>query len=340
MQIQRYTVQAGNLKNLRLETHSLPAPGPGEVRVAVRAVGLNFADVFAIWGLYKAAPKTAFTPGLEFSGTVESVGEGVSTLRPGDRVMGVTRFGGYTSGLNIDARYVIPLPAEWSFNTGSAYLVQTLTAYYGLVTLGNMQPGQALLIHSIAGGVGLQALKIAKARGCFVVGTVGNAGKVALAEATGCDRVLVRGPQFEAELRAALGERPLELVFDTVGGRYFTIPFRLLAPMGRLIVLGASRYATVGNKPNILHMLRHFLTRPKVDPQDLPNRNKGIFGFNLIYLYERVELMHQLLQELDQLRLAPPHVGHVLPFGKMHDAIRLFQSGKTMGKVVLEVDGE
>ncbi len=339
MQIRHYTIHSGNLKNLRLREAALPAPAPGEVQVAVKAVGLNFADVFAIWGLYKAAPKTEFTPGLEYAGVVEAVGAGVTHLRPGDRVMGVTRFGGYTTGLNIDARYVIPLPADWDFNTGAAYLVQTLTAWYGMSVLGNLEKGQTVLIHSVAGGVGLQALKIAKALDCFVVGTVGSAGKVELARATGCDRVLVRGSNFETELRDALGEHPLHLVMDTVGGRYFSIPFRMLAPMGRLIVVGSSRYASVGNRPNILHMLRHYLTRPKVDPQNLPNQNKGLFGFNLIYLYERADLLHQLLQELSALQLAPPHVGHVFPFEQLAEATRLFQSGKTVGKVVLTVDG-
>jgi len=263
----------------------------------------------------------------------------VTHLRPGDRVMGVTRFGGYTTGLNIDARYVIHLPADWDFNTGAAYLVQTLTAWYGMSVLGNLEKGQTVLIHSVAGGVGLQALKIAKALDCFVVGTVGSAGKVELARATGCDRVLVRGSNFETELRDALGEHPLHLVMDTVGGRYFSIPFRMLAPMGRLIVVGSSRYASVGNRPNIFNLLRHYLTRPKVDPQDLPNQNKGLFGFNLIYLYERADLLHQLLQELSALQLAPPHVGHVFPFEQLAEATRLFQSGKTVGKVVLTVDG-
>ena len=338
MNIRRYALKSGSLKNMQIREEALPAPAPGEVQVAVKAVGLNFADVFAIWGLYKAAPKTEYTPGLEYSGVVEAVGEGVTQLHPGDRVMGVTRFGGYTTGLNIDARYVIPLPAGWDYPTGASYLVQTLTAYYGMSMLGNLQRGQTVLIHSVAGGVGLQALKIAKSLECFAVGTVGDASKVYLALATGCDRVLVRGDRFEEELRTALGDRPLHLVVDTVGGRYFSIPFRMLAPMGRLIVVGSSRYASVGNRPNVFHMLRHFLTRPKIDPQALPEQNKGLFGFNLIYLYERAELMHRLLQELDGLNLAAPHVGHIFPFEKMHDAIKLFQSGKTVGKVVVTTE--
>jgi len=337
MKIQRYTVQPGSLKNLQLIDDSLPAPAAGEVQVAVKAVGLNFADVFAIWGFYKAAPKATFTPGLEYAGEIVAVGPGVGKFAVGDRVMGVTRFGGYTTGINIHSDYIVPIPADWSYATGAAFLVQTLTAYYGLYNLGALQNGQTVLIHSIAGGVGLQGLKICKARACFVVGTVGHAGKIELAKANGCDRALVRGKNFEQELRDALGDRPLDLVIDTVGGRYFSIPWKMLGPMGRLIVVGASRYASVGDRPNLLRMLRHFLTRPKIDPQALPELNRGLFGFNLIYLYNRIDLMPPMLEDVRSMNLSPPHVGHTFPFTEMREAILLFQSGKTQGKVVLEI---
>lgn len=336
--MQRYTLKAGNLAHLTLTPFDLTPPAPGEVRVAVRAIGLNFADLFAILGLYGATPKGVFTPGLEYAGTIEQVGEGVTHLRPGDRVMGITRFGAYSTHLNIDARYVVPLPPDWDFATGSAYLVQTLTAYYGMCHLGALQRGQTVLIHSAAGGVGLQAVKIARAYDCFIIGTVGRPGKVGLAESTGCDRVIVRRPSFEADLRTALGERPLNLVMDSVGGPYFEIPFRLLAPMGRIVVFGSARYATRSDKPNYWHMLSHWLRRPKVDPQKLPEVNKGVLGFNLIWLYNQVTLMWQLLGEMDALHLSAPHVGHRYPFEDMKDALRHFQSGETVGKVVVEVD--
>lgn len=333
--INNYTIHSGSLKNLKLKQNILPLPGAGQVQIEVKSIGLNFADVFAIWGLYKAAPKTEFTPGLEYSGRIVAVGEGVAGLKTGDRVMGVTRFGAYATGLNIDARYVVPLPSDWDYNTGAAYLVQTLTAYYALSTLGELKHGQQVLIHSVSGGVGLQALKIAKALGCFVIGTVGNENKVILAQNTGCDKVIIRGSDFENELLSALAGRSLHVVLDTIGGRYFSIPFRHLAPMGRILVVGSSRYSTVGNRPNLFHLLKHYLTRPKIDPQNLPNQNKSIMGFNLIYLYDRVDLLHQLLNELNVLQLQKPHVGHVFPFDQLPEAIRLFQSGKTMGKIVI-----
>lgn len=339
MQPQRYSLTAGNLANLTLKSFTLPDPAPGEVQIAVKAIGLNFADVFAIWGLYGATPKGEFTPGLEYAGVVEKTGAGVTHLRAGDRVMGVTRFGAYTSHLNIDARYAIPLPESWDFPTGAAYLVQTLTAYYGMLTLGAMERGHNVLIHSAVGGVGLQALKIARAYDCFTIGTVGSAAKVDFALAQGYDRVIVRGKDFEDQLKAALGDRPLHLLMDSVGGPFFSIPFNMLTPMGRAVVFGSARYATSTDKPNKLHLLRHFFTRPKVDPQRLIETNRGVMGFNLIWLYENAPLMLRLLQELDQLKLEPPHVGHTFPFDQLPEAVRLFRTGKTHGKVVVSLEG-
>jgi len=332
-----YSLRAGNLADLKVQSFELSPPAAGEVQIAVRAIGLNFADVFAIWGLYGATPKGEFIPGLEYSGTIEAVGEGITHLHPGDHIMGVTRFGAYTTHLNIDARYAIPMPTDWSFPTGAAYLVQTLTAYYGMATLGALQQGQNVLIHSAVGGVGLQALKIAKAYNCFTIGTVGTAAKVDFALSEGYDRVIVRGKDFEAQLKTALDGKPLHLLMDSVGGPFFSIPFELLAPMGRAVVFGSARYATASDRPNKLHLLRHFFTRPKVDPQRMVETNRAVLGFNLIWLYENAELLRGLLVELETMHLAPPHVGHVFPFEKLPDAVRLFQTGKTMGKVVVEI---
>ena len=120
--------QPGSLNRLRRETDELEPPGSGHARVAVGAIGLNFADVFACLGLYSATPKGAFVPGLEFAGTVEAVGDGVRVVAPGDQVIGLTRFGGYATHVDADARYLRPLPAGWSFADGAAMPVQAITA--------------------------------------------------------------------------------------------------------------------------------------------------------------------------------------------------------------------
>lgn len=333
-----HKLKAGNIKNLKIHTETLADPAADEVQIEVKAIGLNFADVFAIWGLYAAAPKDAFIPGLEYAGIVSKVGSAVDTVKEGDRIMGVTRFGAYATHLNIDHRYVIPLPTDWNFAEGSAYLVQMLTAYYAMVNLGSLQKGQTVLIHSAAGGVGTHAVRIAKSYGCYTIGTVGNASKLDYLKKEGYDQSIVRNKKtFKDDLIKALDGRELNLIMECIGGKYFKVGYDVLAQQGRIIVYGQARYAAPGNRPNYLRLLWLYLNRPKVDPQNLPGDNKGVLGFNLIWLYERVHIMNQILQEVAALDLPKPIVGHTLPFDDLPEAIRLFSTGKTVGKVVVEV---
>lgn len=337
MQRQVYQLKAGRLANLKKVTEALPEPKPDEVTVAVKAIGLNFADIFAIWGLYAATPKGIFTPGLEYAGVIARVGTAVSGLKEGDRVMGVTRFGAYASHLNIDYRYVMPLPEDWDFAEGAAFLVHVLTAYYGLVNLGDLQAGQNVLIHSGGGGVGLMANRIAKKYDAFTIGTIGHPDKQDLLRQEGYDRIIVRSKQFECDLKETLDGKPLHLIMECIGGKILKIGYQQLAPMGRMISYGSARYASVGNRPNYLKLLYYYLTRPKIDPQTMTTENKSVMAFNLIFLFHQVELMHKMLDEIQQLELEKPYVGHRLPFDQLKEAILLFQSGRTTGKVVLEV---
>ncbi|NBC06570.1 MAG: zinc-binding dehydrogenase [Bacteroidetes bacterium] len=337
MQRTAYRLKAGSLANLKATEEDLPPPAAGEVTVAVRAIGLNFADIFAIWGLYGATPEGSFIPGLEYAGEVAAVGEEVESVQVGDRIMGVTRFGAYASHLNIDARYVIPLPAGWSYEEGSAYLVQVLTAYYGLKQLGAIQHGQTVLIHSAAGGVGIWANRIAKQHDAYTIGSVGSAHKLDFLRQEGYDEGIVRSRHFGHDLKQALGERELHLIMECIGGKVLEQGYELLAPQGRMIVYGSARYGSVGNRPNYLKLLYYYLTRPKIDPQKMPEHNKSVMGFNLIWLYHRAGLMHQLLGELSELDLGKPHVGHTFAFQELKAAILKFQSGKTIGKVVVKV---
>lgn len=335
MQRKAYRLKAGNVRNLKIITENLPDPAADEVTVEVKAIGLNFADVFAIWGLYSATPKGEFTPGLEYSGVIAKVGKNVTNVKVGDRVMGVTRFGGYCTHLNIGYQYVIPLPNDWSFEEGAAYLVQVLTAYYGLTNLGGLEKGQTVLIHSAAGGVGILANRLAKKMGAFTIGTVGSPAKLDLLKKEGVDRGIVRGDDFAQKLDEALGGRELNLVMECIGGKILKQGFAKLGPQGRSVVYGAAQYASTGDRPNYLKLIWMFLRRPMIDAQQLAEDNKGILGFNLIYLYEKSELMHQLLGEISALNIGKPTVGHTFEFEKLVDAVRLFKSGKTTGKVVI-----
>ena len=336
-QRRRYRLVAGDLRRMQLQSDTLVAPGPGEVQVAVRAIGLNFADVFAIWGLYSATPKGEFTPGLEYAGEVVAVGSDVTERCVGERVMGVTRFGGYTTHLNTDQRYVLPVPADWSYAEGASYLVQGLTAYYGLTRLGNLQRGATVLVHSAAGGVGTLAARIARHYDAHLIGTVGRAEKEVYCRENGYHRVIVRGADFGAQLDAALDGRALDLIMECIGGDVLKAGYDRLGPEGRSVVYGSARYAQAADKPNRLKLIWQFLRRPKIDPQDMIHHNKGILGFNLIYLYERADFMHTLLGEMAELDLGKPIVGSTFAFTQLPDAVRTFSAGGTTGKVVVEV---
>ena len=330
-----YQLTAGKIDNLKLLSDELPDPASNEVTIEIKSIGLNFADVFAIWGLYGATPKGAFIPGLEYAGIVHKVGANVSNVQVGDRIMGITRFGAYASHLNIDSHYVMPIPNGCTFQEGAAYLVQVLTAYYGLHHLGNLQEKNTVLIHSAAGGVGIWANRIAKQKNAFTIGSIGSAHKEAFLKKEGYDQVIVRGNDFAQKLKSALGERELSIVMECIGGKILEAGYEALSPMGRMVVYGSARFASPSNRPNYLKIFWQYITRPKIDPQQMIQNNRGLLGFNLIWLYEKVELMQEILEELQKLDLGKAHVGHEFTFDKLPDAIREFQAGKTIGKVVV-----
>ncbi len=337
MERQAYELKAGSIKNLRLTEGEILPPAPGEVTVSVKAIGLNFADIFAIQGLYSATPKGKFIPGLEYSGVIENIGDDVEGLNRGDKIMGVTRFGAYSTQLNIDHRNLIPLPEQWDFEAGASYLVQALTAYYALVNLGNLKSGNTVLIHSAAGGVGIWANRIAKKLGAYTIGSVGSKSKFHLLEKEGYDQYLLRGSDFRQQLDHCLNGKELNLVLECIGGMIFKESYRKLAPRGRMVVYGSASYSSQSDRPNYLKLLAKYLSRPKIDPQKMIEENKSILGFNLIWLFNEVEMMNDILRVLKELDLGNPVIGYTFPFKDLPQAIRLFQSGKTTGKVVVAI---
>ncbi len=337
--------RAGSLDRLKLLEEEYPEPGIGQVRVRVNAVGLNFADIFAILGLYSATPRGAFIPGLEFAGVVEAVGPGTAGPGPGTRVMGVTRFGAYASFLNIDARYLQPLPEAWSFTEGAAYLAQGLTAYYALRPLGDCNEGDTVLVHSAAGGVGLIAIELVKRFGGQVIATVGDDSKIDfLNNRAGLrsEQIIVRDARRFGEgldrALGVLGARGLDLILDSVAGEYFAPAYDRLNPAGRHVLFGSAGFMPRGSRPNWLRLALQYLRRPRLDPLKMISDNKSLLAFNLIWLWERVDEFHAMFREMHALRLPPPYVGHRFAFADARAALDLFKSGKTVGKVVLTMD--
>jgi alcohol dehydrogenase len=330
--------KAGSLENLKLIKENLSDPADDELTVQVKAIGLNFADVFCIQGLYKAAPKENLIPGLEFSGVVINKGNAVTDFKVGDKVIGVIKFGAFATHINLPQNYFIKLPDDWTFEEGASFVVQALTAYYALKELGNVQDKQTVLIHSVAGGVGLYANRIAKKFNCTTIGTIGSSRKITSLKDENVDHILVRDGDFLSNLKNVLGDRQLDLILESLLGKYFKHTFRMLAPQGRVIVYGASDFATHTNFPNYFKLALKFIKRPKVDTLRLIEQNRSVMGFNLIWLYEKKEYLKKLLDELIGLNLSKPSIGEVYEFKELMTAIKKFQSGKTVGKVVIKVE--
>jgi NADPH:quinone reductase-like Zn-dependent oxidoreductase len=330
--------KAGSINNLKLVTENLSDPDENEVTVQVKAIGLNFADIFAIQGLYSATPKESFVPGLEYSGIVFKKGKDVTEFEIGDKVMGAIRFGAYTNYLNINKNYILKFPVGWSFEEGAAFTVQSLTAYYSLVELGNIKKNSTVLIHSAAGGVGIYANRIAKKFNAYTIGTVGSEKKIDLLKKEGYDQVIIRGKDFSEKLKQSLDGRNLDIVLECIGGKIFSESFEQMSAGGRIIVYGAAQFSTGNSSPNYFKVLTKFLTRPKVDPLSLSNKNKNVMGFNLIYLWDKVDLMREYLNNILEMNLLKPLIGEVYNFNDLLSAIKKFQTGGTMGKVVVRIE--
>lgn len=330
-------LKTGSLNKLKLTSDNLPYSKSNEVTVEVKAIGLNFADFFCIQGLYKAAPKYNLIPGLEFSGVIIDKGNEVNEFSIGDKVIGVTKFGAFATHINLDKNYLMKLPKDWSYEEGASFVVQALTAYYALKELGNVKQNQIVLIHSVAGGVGIYANRISKRFNCTTIGTVGNSSKIEKIKNEKVDFILVRDKHFIEHLREILVDKKIDILLESLTGKYFNNTFKLLAPQGRAIIYGASNFITHTSFPNYFELAFKYFTRPKVDILKLIEQNRSVMGFNLIWLYDKGDYLKSLLNEIIELRLDRPYIGEIFDFNQMHDAIRKFQSGKTFGKIVVSI---
>src|SRR5262245_21059177 len=230
----------GGPEVLQVQERPDPEAGPGEVRVAVKAAGVNFAETMARMGLYPDAPKPPCVLGYEVAGEVESVGEGVDSLKVGDRVMAGIRFGGHAELVAVPAEQVLSFPEGWSFEQATAVPVNYATAYAALITMGGLKEGERVLIHAAAGGVGPAAVQIAKSVGAEVFGTSSAAKHDAVKTQGAHHTIDYRTEDFEAEVRRITGGEGLDLIIDATGPTNFRKDYRLLRQGGRLVMYGAS----------------------------------------------------------------------------------------------------
>ena len=323
---------------LRVEERSDPAPGPGEVRVAVRAAGINFAELMARMGVYPDAPKPPCVLGYEVAGEVESVGDGVEGVSVGDRVISGCRFGGYAELVAVPADQVVPLPSDWSFEEGAALPVNYATAYAGLIRYGSVRDGERVLVHAAAGGVGIASTQIAKLAGAEIFGTA-SASKHDAIRGFGVDHpVDYRSESFVTAVRRIAGEeRPLDLVMDAIGGKSYRQSYSLLRAGGRLVCFGASSIVR-GDRRSIPSALTGLAQTPWFNALRLASASKAVIGLNVLTLWDAKasldELVSPLREWMDAGKIRPV-VAEAFPLERGPEAHRFMAERRNVGKVVL-----
>jgi len=309
-----------------------PVPGPGQVKIRVRASGVNFADVSARLGVYPDAPPFPCVVGYEVAGVAENAADGVAA---GQRVVALTRFGGYAESVVAPAAQVFPLPDRLSFEEGAAIPVNYLTAVLMLRFFGNVKAGETVLVHAAAGGVGMAAIQLCKIAGASVIGTASASKHAVLRDAGVAHAIDYRTQDFEMEVKRITGGKGVDIVLDATGA--FRKSYRVLAPLGRLVCFGLSSAAT-GMGPNRLAALAAVLKLPFFHPIQLMNANKAVIGVNLGHLWDRIDLLRRemlaLLADTEAGRIAPV-VGRTFPLADTAAAHRYMQERQNVGKVVL-----
>lgn len=320
-----------------------PVPGPGHVRIAVEAAGINFADILARQGLYPDAPPLPAVVGYEVGGTVDAVGEGVADLKPGDGVLALTRFGGYSSAVVVPAASAFRRPEGMTAEEGAAIPVNYVTAFQMLVVMGGIRHANELgghrmrvLVHGAAGGVGTAAADLGKVYGVELFGTA-SPSKHAYVRERGYDHAVdYRNDGWVDEVKKRTGGRGVDLVLDPIGGSHWAKSLDVLAPTGRIVLYGVSEVAGKGR----LGMVRMGLGIPwrRLSPIALINRNHGVLGINLGHLWregERVGQWARKLLSLYERGDVRPFVDRAFPFAQAAEAHAFIEGRQNRGKVLL-----
>lgn len=314
-----------------------PQPGHGEIRVRVRAAGINFADVLARLGLYPDAPKPPVVVGYEVAGHIDGIGRDVTGFSEGDRVVALTRFGGYSDTVVVPASQVFYFPDALSDSEAAAVPVTYLTAAIALYRMAALAPNETVLVHNAGGGVGIAATQLARLRRATVIGTA-SAFKHDALRSFGVEHTIdYRHADVAEEVRTITRGRGVDVILDPIGGRSFVTSYRMLAPLGRLIIFGLSA-AAPSERRSLWHAFHAWMATPRFDPMSLINRNRGVFGLHVGHLWDErrqlAPIMDMLVNELSAGRIAPV-VARTFPLERAADAHRFIQSRSNIGKVVL-----
>src|ERR1700744_4803758 len=307
--------------HLRLETFESKPLKPGQVRVAVRAAGINFPDILMAAGEYQLKPELPFTPGREAAGDVVEA-NGADGVAVGDRVIVKLRHGGYSDEAVVSPSQLTPMPATFDYAEGATFLAAHGTGYHGLVDRGQLQPGEVLLVHGAGGGVGLAAVEIGKLLGATVIAAASSEEKLEVAKARGADHLVLysREPFRDAVKRITDG-RGADVVFDPVGGEIFENSVRCIAWGARLLVIcftgviGLARINLIRNKGARVLCVR---------AGEAARRNPALGEVRL----------KQLLAWAEEGKIRP-NVSHRLPLEDYAVAMQLLVDRKAIGRVAL-----
>ncbi|MEH6646996.1 NADPH:quinone oxidoreductase family protein [Sulfitobacter sp.] len=325
--------EPGGPETLKLTEMEAPEPKKNQVRIRVRAAGLNFPDTLIIKDMYQMKPPRPFAPGGEVAGEIEALGEGVEGLAVGDRVLAMSGFGGFATHLCIDAARVMKIPDAMPFDEASCLVLTYGTSHHALKNRAEIQPGESLLILGAAGGVGAAAIELGKAAGARVIAAVSSEEKAQFCRELGADETLIytrdmdnRDAQkaFSAKIKELAGGDGVDVVYDAVGGAYAEPAVRALAWKGRFLVVGFP--AGIPKIPLNLTLLKgtqivgvfwgaHTLREPEMHAENMAE---------LFSMYKE--------------GLIKPRISARFPLEKAADALNLMMDRKVLGKVVLDVD--
>jgi NADPH2:quinone reductase len=321
MQVERW----GEPADLRLVELPDLVPGAGQLVIEVKAIGTNLADILMVQGKYQIKPPFPFAPGSEVAGVVGAVGPGVTSVRPGQRVLAMLPYGAYASQALASERQVFALPEAMPFDHAAAFTVVYHTSYFALVFRAPVRPGQTVLVHGAAGGVGLSAVQIAKALVARVLATAGSPDKRELARAHGAEQAFdSRDPSWVEEVLRATSGKGADHIYDPVGGDVFDLSLKCIAFSGNLHVIGFAS----GKIPscamnrvllkNISLVGLHWGAYQEKEPEKVPEAMRA-----LLDMYERGQLAVQ--------------VSETYPLERAADALACISGRKVQGKIVLTV---
>ena len=321
------------------ELRSLPTPkpGPGQVRVKVLRFGLNFADVMAMLGLYRDCPPLPAVLGYDVAGVIDELGPDVDDWKLGDRVFGLSRFGGYAEYAITEAGAITKLPDSLTLEVGVALATQGVTAQYMANYIQPLRQGEHVLIHAAAGGVGTLMVQVALHAGCIVYGTAGSASKLEYLRNMGVHHPInYRDQDFFQVISRDGDQQPLDAVFDPIGGKSVKLGMKLLKPGGRMVTFGGSSFI---GKGNIVTKMANFLASGFYHPLVLTGGSRSVIGVNMLRLADhKPEVLGQLMAQTAELasrKVFRPEIFSVVPANQFKESLAMLQNRATIGKLVV-----